>query len=71
MVIMFAVFIIGWTPWVTLYIVLYYIAVTPLITYMIYIWFQLALMFEMIDLFLYNHQVRKYLTHLCLTFCRN
>jgi hypothetical protein len=70
MVIMFAVFIIGWTPWVTLYIVLYYIVVTPLIAYAVYIWFQLALMLEMIDLFLYNHQVRKYLTKLCLASCR-
>ena len=69
MVIMFAVFVLGWAPWVALNIALFYVVGTPIIAYVIYIWCQLALMFEMIDLFLYNHEVRKYLIGLLLLPC--
>ena len=69
MVIMFAVFVLGWAPWMTGYVVGYYVRVATLVTFLMNIWFQLALMFEMIDLFLYNHEVRKYLTGLLLLPC--
>ena len=69
MVIMFAVFVLGWAPWVALNIALFYVVGTPIIAHVIYIWCQLAFMFEMIDLFLYNHEVRKYLISLCRQRC--
>ena len=40
-----------------------------IITFLMNVWFQLALLVDIIDLFLYNREVRKYLTGLCLPRC--
>ena len=65
MVIMLTVFVLGWIPVMVAYVAGYYVVVAPVITFLMNVWFQLALMLEIIDLFLYNHKLRKYLTGLC------
>ena len=69
MVIMFTVFVLGWAPWVVVYVVSYYLEVAALPTYVTFVWFQLALLLQVADLFLYNHKIRKYLTGLLLPSC--
>ena len=70
MVIVFFLFIIGWTPWVSMSIARYYTTVPIILDYSSMVSFQLALLVDIIDLFLYNHEVRKYLVQLCLSCCR-
>ena len=71
MIILFLVFILGWTPSVIVNIAEYYTAVSNLLYDVSFLSFQLALLVVIIDLFLYNHEVRKYLIGLPLCFCRN
>ena len=66
--IVFVIFIIGWIPTIAIYIVEYYMPVDTLVNSIFDTSFQLALLVVIIDLFLYNHKVRKYLTGLCLWF---
>ena len=68
---MFLVFILGWTPSVMLYIVEYFTSVSSALDAIFFVMFQLALLADIIDLFLYNHEVRKYLIGLCLPCCRS
>ncbi|UJR21717.1 hypothetical protein I4U23_024794 [Adineta vaga] len=61
MIIMFSIFIGGWTP---LYVLLAFqpqFSINPVLLSCLTIWCQLALLCDIIDLFLYNHQLRKYL----------
>ena len=71
MVIMFCIFIFGWAPWLILYIVEYYTTISVLLDTISFVSNQLALLLDVIDLFLYNHEVRKYLIGLCLPGCRS
>ena len=68
-VIVFAIFVIGWTPWIIIYIVGYHSHVDFRVRRVFDVTFQLALLLNIIDLFLYNHKVRKYLTGVCLRLC--
>ena len=71
MVIMFSIFICGWAPWLIVYIVEYFTSISDLLDAISFVSNQLALLLDVIDLFLYNHAVRKYLIGLCLPCCRN
>ena len=70
MVIMLSLFIIGWAPWVILEIVGRFTSVNRFLSLASYFSFQLVLLLDVIDLFLYNHEVRKYLIQRCLSCCR-
>ena len=70
MVIVFFVFVIGWTPWVSTSIAWRYTAVSDILDFSSLVSFQLALLVDIIDLFLYNHEVRKYLIQFCSSCCR-
>ena len=70
MVIMLSLFIIGWAPWVILEIVGRYTSVNRFLSLASYFSFQLVLLLDVIDLFLYNHEVRKCLTDFCTSCCR-
>jgi hypothetical protein len=67
---MVSIFIFGWAPWVIVYIVDYYTAVPGFLHAIAFFSNQLTLLLDVIDLFLYNHEVRKYLIGLCLSCCR-
>ena len=72
MVIMFSIFIFGWAPWLIVYIVEYYTTISVLLDTIPFVSNQSALLLDVIDLFLYNHEVRKYLIGLCrLPCCRS
>ena len=71
MVIMFSIFIFGWAPWLIVYIVNYYTNTSDFVDSISFVSNQFALLFDVIDLFLYNHEVRTYLTGRCLPCCRN
>ena len=64
--IVFAIFAIGWAPGIIIYIVEYYRQVNELVVRIFDVIFKLALLIDVMDLFVYNHKVRKYLTGLCL-----
>ena len=59
---MFGVLLSGWVPVLLLRIVSYYKPVSFSVECGFGLWVQVALLLDMIDLFLYNHGVRKYLT---------
>ena len=65
MLVMFGVLLSGWVPIAILRIVRYYTSMDYRVPRLVAIWGQIALLVDMIDLFLYNHGVRKYLTGLC------
>ena len=67
--IVFVIIIIGWVPGIIIYIVEYYRGVDSLVNHAFEASFRLALLANIIDLFLYNHKVRKYLTDRCLLAC--
>ena len=70
MVIMISLFILGWVPWVIIADVCYSTAVNRFLSLASHLSFQLVLLADIIDLFLYNHEVRKYLIQFCLFRCR-
>ena len=70
MIILLGVFLVGWVPWLIIEIVECFSDVSDLATYISCISFQLALLVDIVDLFLYNHEVRRYLIGLCLSCCR-
>lgn len=70
MVLMFCVFVGGWAPTFSMPIITYYTPINNIIFSSISIWCQLALLINIIDLFLYNHEVRKYLKEFCFRHVR-
>ena len=62
---MFGVLLGGFLPSLILRIVRYYALINFRFARAFAIWAQVALLLDMIDLFLYNHGVRKYLIALC------
>jgi hypothetical protein len=66
MVLMFCIFVAGWTPTFIIPILRYYTSIDIIINSSVIVWCELALLIDMIDLFLYNHEVRKYLKDICL-----
>ena len=65
MVVIFGVLMCGWVPTSIVRIVRYYASIDIRVARPISMWGQVALVVCMIDLFLYNHGVRKYLIGLC------
>ena len=61
MIIMFCVSVVGQVPNSLTGIIATYTEVNPLIGTILSVWLILSLLFNMIDLFLYNHEVRRYL----------
>lgn len=61
MIIMFCIFIGGWTPNCLIPILYYHVYVSMLVYLPLAILCELALLCDIIDLFLYNHEVRNYL----------
>jgi hypothetical protein len=66
MVIMFCIFIGGWSPTFLVPIIASYMSVNMIVVSSFTILCELGLLLDMIDLFLYNHEVRKYLKSTCL-----
>ena len=60
MIIMFCVSVGGQTPFIITNVVHTYTPVSPVLLQVTAVWYQLGLLFTTIDLFLYNHEVRKY-----------
>ena len=71
MIIMFCVSVTGQAPISITRIIATYTVVNPLIGTILSVWLILSLLFNVIDLFLYNHEVRKYLTGFCFRFVRH
>ena len=69
MIFMFCIFVGGWTPIFLLPIIDYYTPVSGIINGCLVIWCELALLINVIDLFLYNHEVRRYINGFCLKCC--
>ena len=69
--IVLVIFVIGWAPLIVISIVEYYMQIVTLLISIFEVIFQLALLLGIIDLFLYNHKVRKYLIGRCTSCCRN
>ncbi|CAF3228457.1 unnamed protein product [Rotaria socialis] len=69
MVLMFCIFLGGWTPLFIIPIVHHFTPVSNILYALSALWCELALLINMIDLFLYNHKVRKYLISICLRCC--
>jgi hypothetical protein len=61
MVLMFCIFVGGWTPIFILPIIHHYMPISTIVHGCLTIWCELALLSDVIDLFLYNHELRKYL----------
>lgn len=70
MIVMFCIFVGGWAPSYLLPIVSSYTEVSPILSSAFSLGCELALLLDMIDLHLYNHQMRNYLQDLCLGCCR-
>ena len=61
MIIMFCVSIGGLAPLSVISIIMIYTLGSRVILDGLVVWYLLSLLFNMIDLFLYNHEVRRYL----------
>ena len=70
-VIMFVIFVIGWSPRILSNMSEYFRPVDTLVSRILEVIFQLASLVDITDLFLYNHKVRKYLIGLFLPCRRN
>ena len=66
MIFLCCVYMLGWGPSMIVDIVIYHSGGSGLVYDCVTVNFQLALLVDIIDLFLYNREVRKYLTGLCL-----
>ncbi|CAF3703004.1 unnamed protein product [Adineta steineri] len=66
MILMFCVFIGGWAPVFILSIISHYILIRPIVSSSISVICEVALFIDIIDLFLYNHELTKYLKDLSL-----
>jgi hypothetical protein len=65
MVLMFCVFVGGWAPTFILPIVNYYTPVNPIVSSCCTIWCEIAVLFDVMDLFWFNHELRKYFKEVC------
>ena len=61
MIIMFCVSLSGWAPIIITRILGYYMSVNQVVTESLIVWYGLSLLFNVIDLLLYNHELRRYL----------
>ena len=60
MIIMFCVLVGGQAPSSIARIIQCFTPVDPLVIWILLVWYELALLLNMIDLFLYNREVRQY-----------
>ncbi|CAF1177558.1 unnamed protein product [Rotaria sordida] len=67
MIIMFLIFVGGWTPLYALFAIQTQALANIILSECFTIWCQLAFLCDIIDLYLYNHEVRNYLK---IIFCR-
>ena len=70
MVMMFCLFVSGWAPSAMSDVVGYFTKISSLVDWLITFWYQLVLVLGMVDLFLYNHELRGYLGQRCFGKCR-
>jgi hypothetical protein len=70
MVLMFCIFVGGWAPSYLLPILSFYKEVNPVWSSAFSLWCELALLLDMIDLYLYNHEMSHFLQDFCLRCCR-
>jgi hypothetical protein len=70
MILMFCIFVRGWAPVYIIPIISDYIPVKKTISEIFTVWCELALLLDMIDLFLYNHELRNYLEDICFRLFR-
>ncbi|CAF1432701.1 unnamed protein product [Adineta steineri] len=68
MILMFCVFVGGWAPVFIIPIISHYIPIRPIVSSSITVICEVALLIDIIDLFLYNHELTKYLKYLCVQF---
>ena len=61
MVIMLSIFLGGWAPLYVLLAIENQFSINPILLACLTIWCQLALLCDIFDLYLYNHEVRNYL----------
>ncbi len=61
MVVMLCIFVGGWTPLYVLFAIQNQFLINPIVNACFTIWCQLALLCDIIDLYLYNHEIRNYL----------
>ncbi|CAF0937562.1 unnamed protein product [Rotaria sordida] len=66
MILMFCIFVAGWAPIYILPIINHFTYINLLAYGISTIWCELALLINILDLFLYNHKLRKYLKSICL-----
>ena len=71
MIVMFCVSVGGQAPAAIISIVMTYTSVNPFLSEIAVIWYVVALLVNMIDLFLYNHEVRRYLAGFCFRCVRH
>ena len=71
MITMFCVSTGGQAPVYITGVIATYTPVNPFISEILSVWFILSLLLTMIDLFLFNHGVRKYVTGFCFRRWRN
>ncbi len=70
MILMFCIFVGGWAPVYIIPIITDYMPVKTTVSSIFTIWCELALLLDMIDLFLYNHELRNHLKDICLRLFR-
>jgi hypothetical protein len=66
MIIMFLVFIVGWGPIYITSVIMTQISVSILTLRILSLLAELSLLCDIIDLFLYSHELRKHLQRVCL-----
>jgi hypothetical protein len=67
-VLMFCISVQRWTLQFIIPIIEYEVPFNTIVVSSFTIWCESALLFDMIDLFLYNHKLRKYLKDICLRY---
>jgi len=69
MTIMYCMFIGGWAPIYLIPIISFYVEIDPSVTSFFLIWCAVGLLLDVVDLYLYNYELRKYFKETC--FCCN
>ena len=65
MIIMFCITLGGWAPVPVYQVIAHYRGFNRSIFQTLSVWYQLALLVNIADLFLYNHELRRYMSDLC------
>ena len=65
MIIMFCITLGGWAPIPVYQVITHYRGFNRSILQTLLVWYELALLVSVADLFLYNHELRRYMSDLC------